>query len=354
MSMTTGDLEITTYERWEREAGIPIYKGFSVPNLRTIELKPWARTGGNGCFINLTDQLDDDARVMEILPGGSLEPERHLFEELIYVVRGRGATTIWQPGKAKQTVEWNQGSVFSPPLNSWHQHFNADGSNPARLLAVTSAPMVINLFHNEDFIFNNDFVFADRYNAQDDYFSNAGRSLGHGGRIWRTNFVPDARTFKLIQWDERGAGSTNVTFSIAGNAMCAHISEFPVGTYKKAHRHASGAHVVILTGKGFSLLWPEGEPVTRIDWEEGSMLSPPEMWYHQHFNTGPTPARYLALRWNNPEFQVWGEWWRKYEKSNGEQIEYEDEDPEIRATFETELAKIGVPVKLPRVEHRKK
>ncbi|MCL5960870.1 MAG: cupin domain-containing protein, partial [Chloroflexi bacterium] len=107
-------------------------------------------------------------------------------------------------------------------------------------------------------------------------------------------------------------------------------------------------------GKGYSHIWQEGQPKTRVDWEEGSMFSPPEMWYHQHFNTGATPARYLALRWNNPEFQVWGEWWRKNEKSAGEQIEYEDEEPEIRATFERELAKSGVAIKLPPVQYRQK
>ncbi|MBI4319660.1 MAG: cupin domain-containing protein [Chloroflexi bacterium] len=354
MPMTTGDMELTTYEKWQKEEGIPVHKGYHIPNLRSVEVQPWARIGGDGCFINLSDQEEDDGRIMEIAPGGSLEPERHMFEELIYVVSGRGATTIWQADKGKQTVEWNAGSVFSPPLNSWHQHFNADGSRPARMLAVTSAPLVINLFHNDDFIFNNDFIFTDRYNAEDDYFTSRGRALAQGGRIWKTNFVPDARTFRLFPLPERGAGGTNVIFSIAGNAMVAHISEFPLATYKKGHRHQAGAHVIILAGQGYSLMWKEGGPKTRYDWEEGSMFSPPDMWYHQHFNTGPAPARYLALRWGNPEFQMWGEWDRKFRQEGGQQIEYEDEDPEIFNLFAQELARGGVQVRLPRPQYRNK
>jgi oxalate decarboxylase/phosphoglucose isomerase-like protein (cupin superfamily) len=127
--------------------------------------------------------------------------------------------------------------------------------------------------------------------------------------------------------------------------MSAHISEFPVGTYKKAHRHGPGAHVLILRGEGYSLLWPEGEKPRRYDWREGSMLVPPEMWFHQHFNVGQEAARYLALKpFSSRKFPGLSKQFGPSEsvKAGGGQIEYEDEDPEIRNTFAKESSKRGV------------
>src|SRR4051812_31131602 len=40
------------YTRWVRNEGLDIIDGLFVPNLRTVELKPWARRGGRGVFIN--------------------------------------------------------------------------------------------------------------------------------------------------------------------------------------------------------------------------------------------------------------------------------------------------------------
>ena len=103
----------------------------------------------------------------------------------------------------------------------------------------------------------------------------------------------------LYAWNERGAGGINSMFEMAGNLSKAHISEFPVGTYKKAHRHGPGANLVLLSGDaGFSLLWTKDDmsDIRKADWKVGSLvIVPNDGTYHQHFNSGTRRARYMAL-----------------------------------------------------------
>ncbi len=341
------------YDRWVEREGIPVYGGYFIEDLGTVPLAPWERKGGSGAYIGLEGTGGtNDAYVCEIPPGSSLKPQRHLYEELIYVLHGRGATTVWHEGSAKQTFEWHEGSLFAVPLNAWHQHHNGQGDRTVRYVAVTSAPLIVDLFHSLDFVYKNPFVFTDRYAGQENYFSAEAMSLT--GRFMDTNFVPDLRTLQLVQWKERGAGGTNIMFEVAGNTMIAHVSEFPVGTYKKAHRHGPGAHVIILNGKGYTLMWPEGGKQIRIDWKPGSMLVPPLQWFHQHFNAGDVPARYLAMRWGSRKYPMPGLAWNqdnvdKSLRAGGDQIEYEDEASEIRRVFEEDLAKVGVTSRMPAV-----
>src|SRR6267143_2827587 len=42
----------TPYTRWVRAEGLDIIGAHYVPSLHTVELKPWARRGGKGVFIN--------------------------------------------------------------------------------------------------------------------------------------------------------------------------------------------------------------------------------------------------------------------------------------------------------------
>jgi hypothetical protein len=85
--------------------------------------------------------------------------------------------------------------------------------------------------------------------------------------------------------------------------------------------------------------------VKRVEWKPGSVVVPPSQWYHQHFNSGADPARYLALRWNSwrYNFVALGDD-KPIEvsvKEGGTQIEYEDEDPKIHEFFESCLDKAG-------------
>ena len=133
-------------------------------------------------------------------------------------------------------------------------------------------------------------------------------------------------------------------FVLADGSMHAHMSEMPVGTYKKAHRHGADFHVFSVTGTGYSLFWYEDEEdYVRVDWQHGVVFAPPDAIYHQHFNSGTTRARYMALRDGKggfiaPNTPVGGD---VSLKKGGIQVEYEDEDPRVHRIFEEELAKRG-------------
>jgi len=212
-----------------------------------------------------------------------------------------------------------------------------------RLLAMTNAPTVLNLYHNIDFVFNCDYRFTDRYAGEEDFFSGQAKIPGAG--FHDTNFIRDVRAYELPDRKDRGAGGKMLMIEMSNNVMSAHISQFPVGTYKKAHRHGAGAHVIILKGEGFSMVWKEGDDIKRYNWRAGSLMVPPERCFHQHFNAGGEPARYLALKpFSSRKFPGLRKQWGTSEsvKLGGDQIEYEDESPLLRATFEEELAKRGV------------
>jgi hypothetical protein len=339
------------YARWQGEEGIPVNRGSYVESLYELELAPWKRVGQKGAFVNLADQEQDDGWVIEIAPGGQTEVLHHLFEATIYVLDGRGATTFWQPNMKKQTVEWQRGSLYSPPLNAHYQHFNLDGSKPARLFVVTSAPIMINITRDPEFVFNDSYVFTSRYAGEETYFTDRG---GLVGGSWRTNFIPDLRAFELRDSGSRGMGAMALGFVLANNQMVCHISQWPSGTYKKAHCHGVGAHVTILNGQGYSLLWFPGEERRRVDWQDGTVLSPKSGEYHQHFATGPVPARFVALRLGAMDLRR-GEkivpfnpkHWAGHPESIGG-IPYEEEDPAIYEEYVQECAKNGVEVRLPR------
>src|SRR5712692_1193660 len=89
-----------------------------------------------------------DAYMQIIPPGSRSGRHRHLAEECLYVVEGRGYdlhqdcdveitdTYHWKPQAEVKRWEWEAGDVIYIPPNTIHQHFNASAEKPVRLISA--------------------------------------------------------------------------------------------------------------------------------------------------------------------------------------------------------------------------
>jgi len=78
--------------------------------------------------------------IREIPPGKKGGKHRHRMEAIIHILGGRGYSII-----DDRKTEWNEGDTLCIPMWSTHQYFNTDPEKPARLFAVTSIPLMMNL-----------------------------------------------------------------------------------------------------------------------------------------------------------------------------------------------------------------
>jgi len=352
--MTETPFLIDPYRDWLAHEGLPVTGGFGVDLLK-VEVAPWGRLEAKGAVVLLDGRGDFvDLQVCEIAPGGSTAPQRHLFEMVVYVLAGSGSTTIEQPDGTSRSFEWGESSLFAIPLNARYRHHNASGKTPARLAAVTDLPVMINVFRDEAFLWDNPARFPTRFGRAKDYAGDGTfLPVKPGRHMWETSFVPDLRSFKLQEWKARGAGGSNIMFALADGTMHAHVSEMPVGTYKKGHRHGSDFHVFAVSGQGYSIYWYEGDKdFERFDWQHGAVFAPADRQFHQHFNTSPEPARYLAIAFGSLRYPTLADkkaTWLGMDvsvKDGGRQVEYEDEDPRVLRLYEEELRTHGVTSKM--------
>ena len=110
--------------------------------------------------------------------------------------------------------------------------------------------------------------------------------------------------------------------------------------------------MIIVDGQGYSLLWFGDEEKRRVDWTRGTVFSPREGEYHQHFNTGATPTRYLAFRLGRLDTRrpQAGQGWNTEAEIEG--IPYDLEAPAIYELYRRECAANGGHVTLPRPSYR--
>jgi gentisate 1,2-dioxygenase len=100
---------------------------------------------------NMNTRMETVDAYMQIIPPGSHSGKhRHLAEECIYVIEGRGYDLHqdsdceigdvfeWHINPEVKRFEWESGDVIYIPPNTVHQHFNADPEKPCRFISCTN------------------------------------------------------------------------------------------------------------------------------------------------------------------------------------------------------------------------
>jgi quercetin dioxygenase-like cupin family protein len=290
-----------------------------------------------------------------------------MYEEIMVVVEGRGTTEIWLDGQTKpHTFEWQRGSMFSIPLNTNHRIINA-ASSPALILVATTAPNVMNIFRDTDWIFNCPVAFPSRFNGSQDFFKPNDDIVPdplRGLALRKSNFIPDIMNADLYLDNRRSPGYKRVEPHMANNVFYGFVGEHKTGRYSKAHAHMSAAILVCLKGKGYTYTWPRTDGMTpwqdgktkniyRQDYEPVGLVTAAPYggdWFHAHFGISKEPLRLIG--WYGPNNHRKDKAGVPGEKDTdegaidvtegGTAIPYWLEDPFLRKEYEETLKKEGV------------
>ncbi len=361
----------TPYDEFMDSEGIPCFRDIGIGNVLNLPMEPWKRKGGRGTYIQLHGTESKwGCYLVEVPPRGELNPEKHLYEELYFVVEGRGTTEVWQEGDTKKHVfEWQKGSLFSIPMNAYHRIVNAS-SAPAVLLGGTTAPIIMNTLQSVDAIFNCPMVFRDRFSSAEDYYKykdDVEPDPVRGLAMRRTNFIPDAVNCDLPLDNRRSPGFRRVEPFMTNNTFYFWIGQHETGRYSKAHAHTSAAVLICIKGKGYTHTWPEylgttpwkdghEDKIRRIDYEPVGMISAAPggaRWFHQHFGVSKDPLRLMAWfgPWNpgrepGPPGEKHIDYTGMDIPEGGSAIPYWMEDPAVKTQWEAQLAKEGTPVRM--------
>lgn len=113
----------------------------------------------------------------------------------------------------------------------------------------------------------------------------------HGGLV-----IGNAGSVKLRAWPQMGDGVNGLYLRLADyQTSDARILEIPARGKTTSQRHLYEQGIYFMGGPGHTIIQQEGAQPQHFNWQAGTFFASPTYWYHQHFNPGATPARYLSI-----------------------------------------------------------
>ena len=240
---------------------------------------------------------------------------RHTVEAVIHVLQGSGHSII-----DGVRYDWEEGDFISVPMFAWHRHINT-GSKDFIYVAATTGPLslALGLAVYEDERYPEYWVFGGKGEKS---MESLIPGAGEGNRIrmktesnrpaqnvtdglYEEHLLFASREEKKrktgqvlkkgrdIQFEKTDMGrlayvidpKTGFFMRVLGTL----VAEITPGKSSGAHQHMYEEVNYILSGQGYSIIEDK-----RYDWGKGDVLCIPIFSWHQHFNTGEEPARFLV------------------------------------------------------------
>jgi len=243
---------------------------------------------------------------------------RHTVEAVIYIEGGEGYSVI-----DGIDYPWKPGDFICVPMFAWHRHVVK--SDFMTYVAATTGPlsMYLGLAVYEDERYPEHWIFAQKGEEELRTLIPGKTGAPEGStKVALGGFdAKDARNktdllysnaleFAQKEEGERRAGKVlvrneDLVFEstrmgdvavVVDPAIGFHVrtlgtlvAEIPSGKRSGAHRHVYEETNYVVSGSGYSIIEDQ-----RFDWKKGDSLCIPLFAWHQHFNTGDKPARFLV------------------------------------------------------------
>lgn len=275
-----GKYMIDSYGDWAQAEGVPIITAVEADLLSTT-VTPWRRFGSNGAIVHLTGRGDFlTLFLFELAARGQSTPQRHLYEEVFFVLSGRGATEIETPDGGTRRQDWATNGLFTVQMNARHRHIN-ESDKPARIVSVNDLRYLFNVFRNEAFVFANNAAFPER----------AGGSDQRDGARLETTQTIDLTTTTL------GAGPLDIT--LAQGSIGATLHEIAPGAPQNGPHTDTGCFLFSVNG---TLKLQQGDAARAL--RAGIVTAVLPDTAYQLVNTGAQAARLLAVRMGSARYPL--------------------------------------------------
>ncbi len=264
---------VDPYDNWAKAQGVPIVTAPGI-DLTQVQTAPWARFGVPGAICHVDGRCDFlTVFVLDIPVGGATKPMRHTYEEIFYVVDGRGETEVRLSDGEIRKLAWAPGAMFAVPVNATYIH-RAPGTSAVRLAAFNDMRYLMGLYRNEAFLFDNPAPFQKRQEKA------------------RTEpWVVDPANEPVTESNE----VARADIAIADSTIGPQVTELLAGASDLASRQMQGRHLLCVEGEGFTLSFDSADgPVTRTPWKRGVVTGQAGMVFHQNF-AGPQTTRIVSI-----------------------------------------------------------